>query len=350
MLYVFKLNEKELGVRFKSYIADGVERMRGIIGRKWSPEQKIWIIPYTHPTLVYLMNLLEVDAVTYETLLLKEVEDIRLLQEKSKNSKLTLKSNEEWNQGELLKLRNELKSRAYSTKTIRAYCGQLERFLRYYQSGSLPMNGNVLQAYTLQLLEKHKSPAYVNQAISAVKFNVQSVRKLQENDLGGFIRPKKEYSSGLRVGEVVRLRLEDMDQERKTLHVRQGKGKKDRLTLLSDAAYVVVQQYITQDQPRAWLFPGQVYGRHLNERSVQRVFEQALVGANISKRVSIHSLRHSFATHLLEGGTDLRYIQELLGHQSVRTTERYTHVSIKDVRRIQSPLDRIMAPPIEEDK
>ncbi len=151
------------------------------------------------------------------------------------------------------------------------------------------------------------------------------------------------YSSGLRVSEVVRLRLADLDSERKTVHVRQGKGRKDRLTVLSDGAYEIVLQYIQLEKPgTGWLFPGQYQGSHLTERTLQKVFENAVMNAKIMKKVSLHSLRHSFATHLLEGGIDIRYIQELLGHQSMRTTEIYTHVAIKDVRRIQSPLDRLM--------
>ncbi|AJE54119.1 integrase [Paenibacillus polymyxa] len=140
---------------------------------------------------------------------------------------------------------------------------------------------------------------------------------------------------------MVRLRLEDCDRERKVLKVRQGKGRKDRQTLLSEAAFAVVEQYMGVKQPEDWLFPGQREGRHLTERSAQKVFEKALAEAGIRKQVSIHSLRHSCATHLLENGIDLRYIQELLEHQSVRTTERYTHVSRRDIGRIQSPLDRM---------
>ncbi|WP_261302918.1 tyrosine-type recombinase/integrase [Paenibacillus andongensis] len=95
---------------------------------------------------------------------------------------------------------------------------------------------------------------------------------------------------------------------------------------MSDTAFEIVQQYSQQEKPEVWLFPGQTEGRHLTERSVQKNFEQALVSSGVRKKVSVHSLRHSFATHLLEGGIDIRYIQELLGHQSTRTTERYTHV------------------------
>ncbi|WP_179036964.1 tyrosine-type recombinase/integrase [Paenibacillus sp. URB8-2] len=229
---------------------------------------------------------------------------------------------------------------------------------------------SLVQSYTLYLLKREYSHAYVNQAISALKFYFRHVLNLKET--APYIRPKKEnklpnvlsldevmlvlkavnnlkhqailyltYSSGLRVGEVVRLRIEDCDNARKVLRVRQGKGRKDRITLLSDAAYQLVRKYVEQEKPEPWLFPGQTPGRHLTERSVQKVFEKALSASGVMKKLGIHALRHSFATHLLENGIDLRYIQELLGHQSSRTTERYTHVSVKDIRRIQSPLDRM---------
>lgn len=106
------------------------------------------------------------------------------------------------------------------------------------------------------------------------------------------------YSSGLRVGEVVRLQFQDLDKERKTLRIRQGKGRKDRFTLLSDTAFEIVQRYSQQEKPEVWLFPGQTEGRHLTERSVQKNFEQVLVSSGVRKKVSVHSLRHSFATHL----------------------------------------------------
>lgn len=155
------------------------------------------------------------------------------------------------------------------------------------------------------------------------------------------------YASGLRVSEVVRLRPDDLDSSRGIITVRQGKGKKDRHTLLSQAAWSLVQSYIRREKPDKWLFPGQYPGTHLHERSLQKVFTEALHRSRINKKAGIHVLRHSFATHLLENGTDLRFIQELLGHANPAMTERYTHVSTKNIRRIQSPLDRIMG---EEEK
>ncbi|MOA09963.1 Tyrosine recombinase XerD [compost metagenome] len=128
-----------------------------------------------------------------------------------------------------------------------------------------------------------------------------------------------------------------LDLDRKTIHIRLGKSKKDRFTLLSDTAMNVVYQYIKEYKPTKWLFPGSNPKAHLTERTVQKIFEQAVTRSGIQKKVSVHTLRHCFATHLLESGTDLRYIQELLGHASIKTTEKYTHISIRDTRNIQSP-------------
>jgi site-specific recombinase XerD len=149
------------------------------------------------------------------------------------------------------------------------------------------------------------------------------------------------YSAGLRVSEVVRLEFTDVDQERKLILIRQGKGRKDRYTLLSEIALNVLTEYIQKsgDDVKTWLFPGNSPERHITERTVQIVFKNVLRKAGIKKDVSVHALRHSFATHLLESGTDLRYIQELLGHKNSKTTEIYTHVSNRNLIKIQSPLD-----------
>jgi integrase/recombinase XerD len=151
------------------------------------------------------------------------------------------------------------------------------------------------------------------------------------------------YSSGLRIGEVVNIKRKDIDPIRKTIHIRQGKGRKDRYTVLSNAAHQLLDQYMKNTYVEAYLFPGREgLNKPIQVRTIQHVFERAKKAAGIIKPATVHTLRHSFATHLLEEGTDLRYIQELLGHASLKTTEIYTHVSIKDIRRIKSPLDRII--------
>lgn len=221
------------------------------------------------------------------------------------------------------------------------------------------------------LEEKKTSHSYANQTISAIKFLCNDTLK-QGRVIESIPRPKREnklpnvlsfdevkkslnaledekhktilflvYSAGLRVGEVVRLKPEDIDSKRMLIHVVQGKGRKDRYTLLSEIALTQLRKYYSKYRQDKWLFPGQNDKEFLTERSVEKVFEKACLVAKISKRASIHTLRHSFATHLLEGGVDLRFIQELLGHSSYKTTERYTHITEKNISKIQSPLDKL---------
>ena len=225
----------------------------------------------------------------------------------------------------------------------------------------------------LVLGKKGVSLTYRDQAVSAIKFFYDKVLGTPFVT-GKLPRPKKEqllpavlgtdevrrllesvanlkhlallmlaYSGGLRVGELVRLKADDIDSCRMLIHIRSGKGRKDRYTVLSAHALVVLRDYVRRFRPSGWLFPGQRPGSHLSARSVQHIVSDATRRAGIRKHVTPHTLRHSFATHLLENGTDLRYIQELLGHKSSKTTERYTHVSRKDRARIVSPLDRMVS-------
>jgi len=158
------------------------------------------------------------------------------------------------------------------------------------------------------------------------------------------------YSAGLRVSEVVKLKSKDIDSERRLVFVKGAKGRKDRYTILSDIALDTLRQYYKRNRPKKWLFEGEREERYITIRTVQRVFGNARSKANIKKKVGIRSLRHSFATHLLESGVDLRYIQELLGYKSSKTTEIYTHVSNKSLSSITSPLDNMNKGGNAEDK
>jgi len=149
------------------------------------------------------------------------------------------------------------------------------------------------------------------------------------------------YSAGLRVGETVRLKKEHIDLSRKSIRIVSGKGRKDRYTLLSDSVCRLIKDYYASFNIETWVFPGAKKSSHLSIRSAQHICADALYRAGINKGASIHSLRHTFATHLMENGTDIRYIQELLGHNSIRTTERYTHVARRGALRIISPLDSL---------
>lgn len=146
------------------------------------------------------------------------------------------------------------------------------------------------------------------------------------------------YSGGLRLNEVVHLRLRDIDSKRMVVTVRAGKGKKDREVMLSEALLPILRSYVKAHRPKEYLFEGQDGGPY-SPRSVQQVLKTAMRVAGIKQMASIHTLRHSFATHLLESGTDIRFIQEFLGHQSIKTTEIYTHVTTVTKSKIKSPLD-----------
>lgn len=266
------------------------------------------------------------------------------------------------------RFREELRLRAYSPKTQKAYDRHVRDFLRSAQSS--PSLAEAIRSYLLKRTTADGvSRSYHDQLVSALRLFCRHVLGASIEDLP-LVRPRRErrlptvlsreevarlfravanpkhrailmltYSAGLRVSEVVRLKPADLDRARRLIHVQRGKGAKDRYTLLSDTAMRALEEYLEGENAGAWLFPGARPSRPLSTRSVQKVVEHARVVAGIQKRFSVHVLRHSFATHLLEAGTDLRFIQELLGHGSARTTQVYTHVSTRDLRRIKSPLD-----------
>jgi site-specific recombinase XerD len=276
-------------------------------------------------------------------------------------------------------VRQEMRLRNYSQKTIKAYLSCLRMFIRHIRpKHPRDATDSDLRAFLLFLIEHEQyASATVNQVINALRLLYVDLYG-RPMVLGKLPRPKKErklpvvlneaevwrlfdrlhnlkhkamlmlvYSAGLRVGEVVRLHWEDLDEQRHMIHIRGGKGKKDRYTILSDIIVQALQRYWKEHQPREWLFEGQEAGKPYSIRSAEHVFQTAARRAGISKDVSIHSLRHAFATHMLEHGTDLRYIQDLLGHESIKTTEIYTHVSRRKVALLQSPIEHLMNPELK---
>jgi site-specific recombinase XerD len=270
-----------------------------------------------------------------------------------------------------VRLEAELRSRKYSLRTIRSYLFYNKYFCRRVQKVPEAVCAEDVKNF-LAYLDKtlDLSSSSMNLAISALKFFYKFVlkkdvareqhRPRHDKKLPGVLadaevrnlldcekNPKHRlllmlaYSSGLRVSEVVALKKEHIDFQRKMILVRTAKGRKDRYTLLSDRAAEFILQYCSLHGIDGWLFPGISAGSHLSIRSAQNVFVKALANAGIAKPLSIHSLRHSFATHLLENGTDIRYIQELLGHATLRTTQRYTHVARRTALKIRSPLDTL---------
>lgn len=148
------------------------------------------------------------------------------------------------------------------------------------------------------------------------------------------------YSAGLRIGEAINLKIKDIDSQRMQIRVEQGKGKKDRYTLLGVKTLEILRKYVAEHKPEVWLFEG-AKGQKYSQRGIQNILRNAVKKLGIKKRITVHTLRHSFATHLLEAGTDLRYIQSLLGHANSKTTEIYTHITTKGFDQIKSPLDNL---------
>ena len=150
------------------------------------------------------------------------------------------------------------------------------------------------------------------------------------------------YSAGLRVSEVVKLKITDINADRMQIFIERAKGKKDRMATLGSFTLQLLDEYIRAVKPMTWIFQGQDKSDHISCRSAQSIFKEAYKNLGLPPSISFHSLRHSYATHLLENGTDIKYIQELLGHNDIRTTLRYTHVSIDAIKKIESPLDKII--------
>lgn len=266
----------------------------------------------------------------------------------------------------------KLKELRYSEQTIKSYKSLFEELINYYPTHEIDkINEPMIIAFCQYLvIDRKVSASYQNSAINAIKFYYEKVlggqRKLyalerpsHEKSLPSVLSTQevtailKEvnnlkhkviltviYSAGLRIGELINLKIKDIDSERMQIRVSNGKGKKDRYTLLSPKTLELLRLYFKKYKPREYLFEGQEGGQYA-ARSVQTFFQETCKKVGIKKKVSVHTLRHSFATHLLENGTDLRYIQALLGHESSKTTEIYTHVTTKGFDQIKSPIDNL---------
>jgi integrase/recombinase XerD len=274
-------------------------------------------------------------------------------------------------QQHLFSFKNYMNYRRYSQNTIKTYSDALEVFFRFYQNKELESltKDDLIHFNTEYILKKNLSSSYQNQVINAIKlfyrnrFNrtmevdyIQRPRRekrlpnvLSKNEVKTILEAPTNikhramlsliYACGLRRGELLNLTLKDILSDRNLLFIRQSKGKKDRMVPISPKIIVMLREYYKAYKPKTWLFEGQFPNTRYSEKSLENVLKQSLIKAKISKKVSLHWLRHSYATHLLENGTDLRYIQELLGHSSSRTTEIYTHVSTRNLQQIRSPFD-----------
>ena len=343
------------------YSPEIISAIKKIPGRRWLANEKIWTYPDTDVNTQQFLSEL------YKTGLFNYPDKPEQPPLKSLHAKASPET-------PLERMLRNLKLKEYSPRTIKVYENQVKLFFR---RTALKPDEVTTEDITLYI-EKIKeitggSRSWTVQCISALKYyyahgycspvynpaiNIPLPKKeykypdvLSRNEVkqiiaeGTFNLKHKLllsiiYSSGLRVSEAVHLKTNDLDEERKMLHIRSAKGRKDRFVMLSEKTIKLYRQYRNRTFLQQWLFPGMKDNTHLTIRSAQAVFHNACDRTGIEKNVSIHSLRHSFATHLLEDGVDLRYIQELLGHKSSKTTEIYTHVTRTDIRNIKSPFDR----------
>lgn len=276
-----------------------------------------------------------------------------------------------------LRMLDDMRMRRLGEPTQKAYLRAVEQLTRYLKRSPDTATAEDLRNYQLHLVDSGATPARLNNLITGLRFFYRTT--LQRPEVLSLMSPLPEpqrlprvlspeevaeliacapnlkaqtalsvaYGAGLRGSEVVRLKTTDIDSDRMLIHVEQGKGSRDRTAMLSEALLVQLREWYREARakgrikPGGWLFPGINLMRHLSRRQLNRLFHQAAKAAGIERRVSLHSLRHSFATHLLEQKTDVRIIQVLLGHKKLETTARYSHVASKTLLEVKSPLDRL---------
>ena len=333
--------EKRIAVYFEKDAAL-ISRIKALEGSRWSQTLKLWHLPDTDENRKRFKLPLVAD---------------------------TLPSNEGIIQ--IAKFKQWLRSKRYSESTIVTYSEALKSFLVFCNNKAIAdiSNEDVIVYNNEYILKSGLSSSYQNQIVNSIKLYFKTCRDTKI-EVDKIHRPKREkvlpnvlskeevkaileahsnlkhkmmlsliYSCGLRCGELLALQPVHIDSKRNIVLLKNAKGKKDRIAPLSPKILEMLREYYKLFKPTTYLFEGQHAGTPYDSRSLQKVLKLALNKARIVKPVTLHWLRHSYATHLLESGTDLRYIQELLGHSSSKTTEVYTHVSTKSIQHIKSPYD-----------
>jgi integrase/recombinase XerD len=356
--------KERLLLRFP-YDREIIESVKTIPGARWDPKEKCWHVSELAGPVEKLNRKFEGALVFEEETGRQGEKEMGSQGDRLKGDKGKVDLVPE----EFIKT---LTLKNYSPRTIRTYRHMLGEFLYFYQKlDQLKITDEQIREYLLYLIEQRDvSISYQNQSINAIKFYYEQVlgrpvrtyyiqrpkrgrvlpNVLSEEEVQLILNNVDNlkhkcilslaYSAGLRLGEVINLKPGDIDSKRNYVIVRQGKGMKDRYSLLSGKILELLRRYYKEYQPKEWLFEGQ-FGGPYSATSIHNILKAAVVKAGIKKRVTVHTLRHSFATHLLERGTDIRYIQSLLGHQSSRTTEIYTHITQKGLGKIKSPLDNL---------
>jgi integrase/recombinase XerD len=337
-----------------------IEEVKKLPNVKWSASKRVWLVPFEPQIIETVKTKLGHMARIDDSGAMKKATRICREEQVQKNHSSKLTAYTLW-----------LKSKRYSPNTIKTYADAVKIFLKYLEGKPVEeiTQEDLIRFNNEYILRNGYSASYQNQVVNGLKLFFRTVenRKIAVEDIH---RPRREkrlpnvlskqevkhilgetnnlkhkamlslvYACGLRRSELLNLKLTDLATDRKLLIIRNAKGKKDRVVPLSEKLIVLLRAYYKAYGPQCWLFEGQQTGEKYSERSLQKVFTQATEAAGIKKPATLHWLRHSYATHLLESGTDLRYIQELLGHKSSKTTEIYTHVSTNQIQKIRSPFD-----------
>jgi integrase/recombinase XerD len=333
--------ESRISVSFEKN-TELIARIKLIEGARWSQTLKVWHLPDT-----------DENRIRFNLVLLSDTQP------------------SEEGKAQIIKFKQWLSSKRYSESTIKTYSEALKSFLAFYRNKAIEelTNEDVI-IYNNDFIRKNNiSSSYQNQVVNALKLFFKTIRETKI-EIEKIHRPKRSkalpnvlskeevkailnahsnikhkmmlsliYSCGLRCGELLALKPVHIDSKRNIVLLKNSKGKKDRIAPLSPKILEMLRDYYKLYKPTMYLFEGHIEGAPYSDKSLQQVLKNALQKTGIIKPVTLHWLRHSFATHLLESGTDLRYIQELLGHNSSKTTEIYTHVSTKSIQQIKSPFD-----------
>lgn len=387
-----RIDDKEPALLTVTFPQDliGNDLIREVSGRRWSYSRRCWLVPNTRESLVKLGQLFGKDYCRFDEAV------VRLYKPAATLAELEQATNPAWpplnkrkvaihrkpfrhappireydQHPVIMAVSNTLRVQQYSFRTLKNYKQALVALIRYV--GAKPLEELTradYQKYLLFLVEKkHYSPATLNVHINAWKFYQEKILERDKTyyNIAYARQPTKlptvysiaevraiflattslkyrtlftvVYATGLRLSEVARLKLTDLDQTRRLIMVRGGKGKKDRAVMFSNKLETTLSNYFLHYKPHTYLFENVDLAEPLQVRTIQLVYSNAVRLAGIQKRGGIHALRHSFATHLLESGLDIRYIQQLLGHESILTTMRYTHVTADRISTIKSPLD-----------
>jgi len=328
----------------------------------WNSDRRCWEMPYSEK---YLDQVKQIAAQFVLNFVYHEEKKLKVLPRKSKHDIENYRTCPQSYTDKLTELR-------YSQNTIDVYTDMFTEFINHYEDTAIDdITEPMIMDFLLYLVNtRHVSTAYQNQSINAIKFYYERVMG-GKRKIYSISRPREEqylpevlsseeitkilnvtdnlkhkallmtiYSAGLRVSEAINLKIKDIDSGRMQIKVTQAKGKKDRYTLLGNKTLEVLRKYVAEYKPKDWLFEG-LNGEEYSRRTITEILRKSVEKAGIKKRITVHTLRHSFATHLLESGTDLRYIQSLLGHANSKTTEIYTHITTKGFDQIKSPLDNL---------